>query len=167
VKGRRIDPRVAKLHRSYTVEAVARLFRCHRNTVRSWLRSGLQANDDKRPILIRGAELRRFLGERRAKARRPTPPGMIYCVKCRDPRRPAGDTVDYLPRTASSGNLEGICPECMTMIYRSASLAKLEEILAGLDVTIREGDGRIRQRKEPSPNHDSRHRDTDDADAQP
>jgi hypothetical protein len=165
VKRQRIDPRLAKLYRSYTVEAVARLFRCHRNTVRSWLRSGLQANDDKRPTLIRGAELRRFLGERRAKARRPTPTGMIYCVKCREPRRPAGDTVDYLPRTAHSGNLEGICPECMTMIYRSVSLAKLEAFRGGLDVTIREGDGRLRQRKEPPLNHDSR--DTDDADAQP
>ena len=134
--------------------------------MRSWLQSGLQANDDKRPTLIRGAELRRFLAERRAKAKRPTPAGMIYCLGCREPRRPAGDMVDYLPRTATSGNLEGICPACGAMLYRSVSLAKLEEIRAGLDVTVREGHGRLRQRKEPSLNHDSEPRATAHANAQ-
>ena len=166
MKRRRIDPRLAKLHRSYTVEEVARLFGCHRNTVRSWLRSGLQSNDDERPTLILGAELRRFFGERRAKAKCPTPAGMIFCMRCRAPRKPAGDVADYLPCTAISGNLVGICPTCDAMLYRRVSFARLETIRSDLQVTIREGDGRIRQRKEPSLNHDSGYRPLDHADTQ-
>jgi helix-turn-helix protein len=112
VKRRRIDPRRAKVHRTYSVEEAARLFGTHRNTVRAWLRAGLKTNDGIRPTLILGSELRRFLNERRSRSKRPTPPGMIYCLRCREPRRPAGDMVDYLPHTATYGNLEGICPDC-------------------------------------------------------
>ncbi len=30
------NPRLVKLHRSYTVEQIARLFDLHKNTVRAW-----------------------------------------------------------------------------------------------------------------------------------
>lgn len=155
VKRRRIDPRLAKLHRSYTVEQVARLFSCHRNTVRSWLQSGLKPTDSNRPTLILGAELRRFHGERRAKAKRPTPPGMIHCLGCRGSRRPAGNMVDYVARTPTSGDLVGICPDCNAILYRRVNLAKLVTVSVDLEVTFTEGGGRIRQRKQPSVNHDS------------
>lgn len=155
MKRRRSDPRRAKIHRNYSVEEAARLFGTHRNTVRAWLRAGLRTTDGARPILILGSELRRFLTERRARSKRPTPLGMIYCLRCREPRRPALDMVDYLPRTATSGDLQGICPDCGTLLYRRVNRSALEAVLAGLEVTIREADVRIRQRKEPSLNHDS------------
>lgn len=155
MKRRRIDPRRAKVHRNYSVEEAARLFGAHRNTVRAWLRAGLKTIDGARPTLILGRELRRFLNERRARSKRPTPAGMIYCLRCREPRRPAGDMVDYLPRTATIGDLQGICPDCDTLLYRRVNRAALEDVRAGLDVTIREADLRLRQRNEPSLNHDS------------
>lgn len=111
--------------------------------------------DDRRPALILGSELRRFLNERRARRKRRSPAGMIFCLPCREPRRPAGNMVDYMPRTATSGDFQGICPDCDSILYRRVSLAALDEVRGGLDVTIRDGDLRIRQRKEPSVNHDS------------
>lgn len=165
MKRRRIDPRLAKLHRTYTVEEVARLFGTHRHTVRSWLKSGLKATDDARPALILGGELRRFLGERRASRKRPTPPGMIFCLRCREPRRPAGGMADYLPRTGSTGDLQGICPDCDAMLYRRISFAAMATVRGDLDVTIRDADLRLRQRKEPSLNHDSGTGPATDADA--
>jgi hypothetical protein len=166
VKRRRIDPRLAKLHRTYTVEEVARLFGAHRNTVRAWLKSGLEPIDDVRPTLILGDELRRFLGERRASRKRPTPCGMIFCLRCREHRRPAGGMVDYLPRTGTTGDLQGICPDCDAMLYRRTSFAAMATVRGNLDVTIREADQRITQRKEPSLNHDSGSGTATDADAQ-
>jgi hypothetical protein len=59
------NPRRIKLHRNYSVEEVATLFRIHKNTVRHWLKQGLQPIDDQRPTLIRGPELVRFITERR------------------------------------------------------------------------------------------------------
>ena len=166
MKRRRIDPRLAKLHRSYTVEQVARLFSCHRNTVRSWLQSGLKATDSGRPTLILGVELRRFHGERRAKSKCPTPAGMIFCLGCRGPRKPAGSMADYVPRTPTCGDLVGICPDCNTILYRRVNIEKLGAVSADLEVTRTEGGGRIRQRKEPSLNHDSKHQRAAHADAQ-
>lgn len=133
------------------------MFGSHRNTVRDWLTAGLKPIDGGRPALILGSELRRFLNERRARRKRKTPAGMIFCLRCREPRRPAGDVVDYLPRTATSGDFQGICPNCDSILYRRVNLAALDEVRGGLDVTIREGDPRLRQRKEPSVNHDSGH----------
>ena len=74
--------------------------------------------------------------------------------------------VDFLPRTATSGDLEGICPDCGTMLYRRARRDALEAVGAGLDVTIREADVRIRQRNEPSLNDDSATRAVANADSQ-
>lgn len=166
MKRRRIDPRLAKLHRPYTVEQVARLFSCHRNTVRSWLQSGLRPTDSGRPTLILGSELRRFHNERRAMAKCPTPAGMIFCLGCRRPRKPAGGIADYVARTPTSGDLVGICPDCNRLLYRRVSLPKLVAVGADLEVTFTEEGGRIKQRKEPSLNHDSEHPRAADADTQ-
>src|SRR5262245_65819337 len=58
------NPRLAKIHRSYSVDDVSRLFKIHKNTVRNWLRQGLEPIDAQRPTLIRGQELQHFLAER-------------------------------------------------------------------------------------------------------
>ena len=116
---------------------------------------GLRAIDDRRPILVLGAELRGFLRERRAKRKHPTPPGMIYCVGCRQPRPPAGNMVDYIPLSPTSGNFQGICPICDAMIYRRINLGKIEEVRGNLEVTFKEGRRRIADCSNPSLNHDS------------
>jgi hypothetical protein len=48
------NPRLVKLHRSYTVEQIARLFDIHKNTVRAWVKQGLQPIDGQRPALFHG-----------------------------------------------------------------------------------------------------------------
>src|SRR6266699_3150405 len=62
------NPRLVKIHRNYAVEDIARLFDVHKNTVRNWLKQGLASIDDRRPILVLGHELSRFLQERRQEA---------------------------------------------------------------------------------------------------
>jgi hypothetical protein len=63
------NPRLAKIHRSYSVDELARLFNVHKNTVRNWFKQGLEAIDGLRPTVARGDEVRRFLGERRTRAK--------------------------------------------------------------------------------------------------
>jgi len=50
------NPRLVTSHRNYSVEDIARLFGVHKNTVRDWLKLGLAAIDDRRPMLILGRE---------------------------------------------------------------------------------------------------------------
>lgn len=148
------------------MEEVARLFGTHRNTVRAWLKAGLRPIDGGRPALVLGNELRRFLDERRVSRKQPTPPGMIYCMRCRQPRRPAAGIVDFVRRTSATGDLQGICPDCELMLYRRVSFAALASVKGDLDVTIREEDLRLLQCRGPSVNHDSRAGPGTDADAQ-
>ena len=77
------NPRLVKIHRKYSIEEIARLFGLHKNTIRNWLRQGLPAIDDGRPMLILGRELSRFLQERRQRAKQSCGPGRIYCIACR------------------------------------------------------------------------------------
>jgi hypothetical protein len=136
MRKRRPNHRLVKIHRSYTVEEVARLFGTHKNTVRAWVKAGLPTCDGKRPILILGRELAGYLKARRTKNKRPCQPGEIYCVRCRAPKKPAGDVAEYQPITATLGNLMGICPDCEAMIFQRASFEKLALIRPKLNVTI-------------------------------
>ena len=148
------NPRLAKIHRNYTVEEVASVFAVHRNTVREWVKRGLPTSDDRRPMLILGADLVAFLRARRVKNKRTCEPGEMYCVRCRAPRAPAGDMADYLPVTATLGNLIAICSACEAMMYRRVSLAKLEQVRGKLDITLTQALPHINESAEPSVNSD-------------
>jgi excisionase family DNA binding protein len=151
----RINPRLVKIHRTYTVEEAARTLKAHKNTVRNWIRRGLPTIDDRRPTLIHGADLRRFLEVRRQRAKQPCLPGHIYCVRCRAPKPPAGGMADYMPITPTSGNLRGICPDCETLIHRRVALQRIDAIRAELEITFPEAPSRIRDSSKPSMNCDS------------
>ena len=140
---RRPNPRLAKIHRSYTVEEAARSFRVHKNTVRDWLRSGLQPIDGRRPILILGRHLASFLYRRREHKRQRCGPGQLYCFRCRAPRTSAAQRADYLSITASSGNLRALCADCGTRMYRRVSFHKLEAVAGDLQVHLPQAQQRI------------------------
>ena len=154
MRKRRPNHRLVKIHRSYTVEEVARLFGTHRNTVRAWVKAGLPTCDSKRPILILGRELAAYLQARRTKNKRPCKPGEIYCVRCRAPKRPAGDMAEYQAVTTGLGNLIGICPDCEAIIYRRASRTKLPEIQGNLDISFSEAERRVSDIEHPTVNSD-------------
>lgn len=130
------NPRLAKIHRNYTVDEVASLYSIHRNTVREWIKRGLPTSDDRRPMLILGRDLLAFLQARRNRNKRPCQAGEIYCVRCRVPRVPAGKMADYTAITETTGNLVAICPDCQTIIYRRVSLARIDQICGDLDIAF-------------------------------
>ena len=133
---KRFNARRVKIHRTYTVDEAARLFRVHKNTVRAWVKSGLPTTDARRPILILGRELARFLHERRQRTRQQCQPGQFYCLRCRAPREPASRVAAYVPITSSSGNLRGQCGDCGVLMWRSVSLMRLRVVAGALDVTF-------------------------------
>jgi hypothetical protein len=138
------NPRLAKIHRSYSVEDLARLFKVHKNTVRNWFQQGLEPIDDQRPILIRGQEVRRFLVERRARTKQTCGPGRIYCLPCRAPKLPAGKIAECI-QAGHTGTLQGICPDCNRMIYRRVNPQKIAAVCGDLDVTVTQAGARIEE----------------------
>ena len=150
----RINPRRAKLHRSYDVGEFADRLGVHKNTVRQWIKSGLPVVDGTRPVLILGSAFQAWWSKRRKAAKRPCQPGQMYCFKCREPKRPALGMVEYTATNAATGNLKAICETCETMMHQRARLATLAARMRGMDVQITQAPSRIVERAHPSPNCD-------------
>lgn len=148
------NPRLAKIHRSYTVDEVADLYRVGKNAVRHWIKQGLPTCDSKRPMLILGIELNVFHEKRRNKNKRPCLLDEIYCVRCRAPKKPAAGMVEYRPMTTTSGNLVAICPDCETMIHRRISKLKLYQIPYQIDIRLPQPHLHIVESPTPSLNSD-------------
>lgn len=151
---RRPNPRLVKIHRSYAVEEIARVLGVHKNTVRTWVKSGLTTIDRRRPTLVHGLALATFLSERRRRGKQTCRPGEVYCVRCRSPKVPAANMADYLAITPTSGNLRGICPDCSSLMHRRVALARLWAVAADLDITFPQAVRRIGESRPPSVNCD-------------
>jgi len=151
---KRLNPNLAKIHRSYSVEEVAGLFGVHKNTVRAWIKAGMPVCDECRPTLILGHHLRSYLQAKRQVTKRKCKPFEMYCLRCRMPRRPAGDMVDFEPLNESTGRLTGICPNCDALMNRYASAASLAKISGYWEVRTPKAQQHINERDIPLLNSD-------------
>lgn len=138
------------------MDEAARTGGFHPNSIRAWLKNGLEAIDALRPTQMLGEELNRFLAKRKQDRRSRTPPGMIHCLPCRKPQRPAEGMVDYLPSGSALGNLRGLCPDCGRLIHRRVALAFIEAVTVGCEVHFPEGHHSIRGSDGPSEKCDSK-----------
>jgi hypothetical protein len=150
------NPQLPKIHKSYTVEETARLLSVHKNTVREWIKRGLPVIDDKKPKLILGLDLSTYLKDKRTKNKRPCKPGEMYCFRCRVPKAPAENMVEYHPYTETLGRLFGICPDCGAGMNRNVNPANLEQIRGQMEITFTEGVRRIADCEQPPVNSDFR-----------
>ena len=156
VRRRHPNHRLVKIHRSYTVEDIARLFGIHKNTVWQWIKAGLPTIDDRRPKLILGRHLIEFLQARRASKKQPCQPGEIYCVRCHAPKFPAAGMAEYRPINEKIGNLAAICPDCYSMMHRCVSIATLGAVRGEMDITFPQALERLREISQPTADSDLR-----------
>lgn len=98
--------------RVYTVKMASRTIGVSEPTFRKWTKEGLRLISDKRPYLVRGADLIGFLKKRDAAKKKPTGDGQFYCMTCKAPRDPSEGSVSYKAATASTGRLSGLCGVC-------------------------------------------------------
>ncbi len=151
---KRINPRLAKKHRSYAVNELAKLLDVHKHTVRGWIKKGLPVIDGAKPTLILGSEFQTWWGKQRKAAKRPCQRGQMYCFKCREPRRPALGMVEYAATNAATGNLKALCETCETLMHRRTRLDDIAAKMPGLDVQFTQAASSIVERAHPSPNCD-------------
>lgn len=124
------DRRRIRIRRTYSVPEIADLLDVHINTVRRWLKSGLDEIDGESPALVHGKELRRYLDER-AKARKQTcGSDEMYCLSCRAPRLPTLGSVYMVGLNEKTVRLVGTCCTCGKQIHRAGSASRLEEYVA-------------------------------------
>ena len=167
MRPRQPDLRLIKIHRNYTVEEIATLLDVHRHTVRSWIKAGLQVIDARRPVLILGSQLQSFHRKRRDQNKRPCAPGEIYCMRCREPRKPLDQQATFHPLTATNGDLIGRCPACDCRMFRRVNLSKLDLVKGDLVITSTEGQEHISESSSLSANRDFRKDSADHGNPQP
>jgi len=129
---KRLNPNLAKIHRSYTVEEVAELYGVHKRTVRNWIRSGLFVIDDIRPMLILGTDLRLFIRQQRKGNKRKCKPSEIYCFRCREPRKTVPETVKFVQEIGGIGRVFALCSACDSKVNKYFSWRRLDAIRSEL-----------------------------------
>lgn len=137
------NPRLAKVNRSYKVDEVAELYSTHKNTVLNWIKQGLKTLGNKRPLLIHGTALNRFHTEKRVKNKQPCKLDEIYCMKCKQPKKPAAELIEFKQINEKTGNLIGLCPACQTLMYKRISNSKLKLFSTKMGFTLQEAHLRI------------------------
>ena len=152
----RLNHRRVKKLRIYTVNEIGELVGVHKNTIRQWIRGGLQTTDLKRPLLVLGRDLIDFLQARWVKRKRPCGTAQMYCFRCRLAKKPAGAMADYSALTEKLGNLTGICPDCGLIMHRVISLANLRKICEEIDIAFPRALPRLSEIAQPSVSSDLR-----------
>lgn len=150
----RVNPNRVKLHRSYSIEELARCLGVHKNTVRQWQREGLAPIDGGRPMLFHGEAIRSFLAKRNASRKQPCTPGTLYCFRCRSPRAPALGMVDFVLMRPGSGNIRALCECCETIMFRRVREADITKVMPDCTVQIAQGQPSLSGQRAPSLNCD-------------
>lgn len=146
---RRVNPNAVKLNRNYDTTQLAACCGVHKNTVLNWREAGLEPIDSSKPILFHGSVVREFLKQRNAKRKQPCGQGRLYCLRCREPRRPAFSFAEYVAVSAKAGNLRAFCETCETVMHRKVCRAELEATMPGIEVQF--ADRQLRLIGSPSP----------------
>ncbi|MCZ8269932.1 MAG: helix-turn-helix domain-containing protein [Beijerinckiaceae bacterium] len=127
-----------KIHRSYTIEEVARQLSVAKGTVQRWLKTdGLPAMKDQRPFLIHGQDLIDFL-KRDKRSGKKCKLHEAYCFSCREPREPAERMADLVAISDKIGDLQALCSHCGGLIHKRVSMRMQEQLGTLLDLTIRQ-----------------------------
>lgn len=109
---RTYDPRKAKSNRSYTLKQIAALYDVHLATVQGWTRNGLTLLDDKRPYMVHGPVLRKYIEDRQAGRKWPKAPDTLPCFWCSGPRKIQNGTFKIIQSNTDKIRVQGECIDC-------------------------------------------------------
>ena len=138
------SPALIKKHRIYTVWEAGDALGVHRQTVIRWIRDkGLIADQSGGLWLVKGSDLKHFLGERRASGKCKLSIHHFYCFGCKSPQMPDGRVANYKHQSQTNGMLTGLCPYCGAALNKVVRRSALEAIRAKIDVTVQQADPTI------------------------
>ena len=138
------SPHRIQTHLIYTPKEAAEALGAHWQTVIQWIKtSGLEAETSSKPWMIRGEDLKVFLGARQTRRKQRLAPHHLYCLGCKAPREPAGRMAEYRQETDTTGMLVALCPDCLNVMNKIVSRSTLDIIRAKIEVTIQQARPRL------------------------
>ncbi len=131
---RTYNGRLFKAKRAYSFAEIAEKLNTHIRTIQIWKKEGMKIlDDDAKPFLVMGYDLRDFLKARLKNRKRPLKIGEFYCPRCREPRGSQSGklTVEtthrQLGRTYKQVLLRGVCESCDQSLLLFSSDRKAAE----------------------------------------
>jgi hypothetical protein len=94
------------------------------------------------------------ISRRRTAGKRPSPPGHLYCFRCREPKPPAEGVVIVQAISDKVSNISAVCPTCGSTMYRRTSNHRLKEFEANSGGALPKAVPRISETAKPSLNCD-------------
>jgi helix-turn-helix protein len=138
------SPNKIKTHQIYTVWEAAQALGRHRQTVIRWIKhKGLIADRSSVPWLIRGGDLKRFLGVGRAESKTRLALHHFYCLGCKGPQEPDGKFAEYTQQAPTTGMLKALCPACGSILNKVVRRSDLEAIRAKIEVAVQQASPRL------------------------
>ena len=110
----RFNPQIISRHLSYTLPEIAARLSMTKKSLYRWINEGLPVvPGQKKPILIRGDDLKAFINARNSKNKVKLKRHEFYCLRCRAPRRAKRGTI-----TKSGDTRKGECSVCNGKMQR-------------------------------------------------
>jgi len=134
---KRVSTRKIKKHRLYRYDEAGGALGVSPHTVRSWRSLGLQVMATTTPHYILGAELIRYIEDKKAKRTVKMALDQMYCFKCKEPRKPLWGLVDYVPSTDTRGRLMGLCEACEGGLQRFVGQSDLGKFVELYEITAK------------------------------
>ena len=136
---KKADPRRLRSSLTYTVLELADALDRRPGTVRGWIKQGLPILNSSRPILILGRDAKDFLTARRRAAKRPLNDDQLFCLICKQPRRPFEGLVDLHRETGKPSRIVGFCEECEGVCSRVVSKAQIARLSENFNISFDKG----------------------------
>jgi hypothetical protein len=137
--GGRPSIRRIKRLRLYDPMEAARALGVSRQTVWRYKKQGLVCIPNHRPTLFRGVDIIEYVRSRADGRKQRCGPGRLFCLRCKEPKRPAAGMLEFRADAGTLGTLTAICPSCTGLMYRRASLRTLAAAAGGHPVSMQSG----------------------------
>ena len=112
----------------YDIDAICRLCGIHPKTALAWLKKGLEAIDNKKPILVYGYNLKAFLGNLNKLNKSSTSFEEMFCMKCKEPRSPLKKQIQLEQFEQKLLKTKAICQTCKTRMNKPYKLEDLPQL---------------------------------------
>lgn len=115
---------------SYTIEDVCILYskrKLHPQTVRKWIKNGLQLVDNCKPVLLHGSTLKDFLGKLNDDNHISLNFDEFYCFSCKEVHIPLHREI-YIEHFSQFIKATGLCPKTKKIMKKSYKLADYPEL---------------------------------------
>jgi len=115
---------------AYDLDDICALFsdsRLHKQTIRKWIKGGLNTIDKGKPVLIYGNDLIAYIKARNIKNKCSTDFDQLFCMKCQDARYIYQNMIK-VDQNGSSLKVSGLCRKCKAKMFQNYKLDDFSQL---------------------------------------